>query len=338
MVYHHVFANRTLHVHYPIRIRTRPGEHFPIDWTYFICNCDNGPVTGSEFVMGDAWAGKVKNANATREESANAWRHAIPPCKYRDINHYNVPDYPGARHVSYPRGRLELGLLCANKQINAEARDIPYTSNIFTFDDVRSFASFISSTAGLSWTQLGLLRNISIYMEPRTSETMKWNEWLIMGPKGTGPDRPDMRKVRMPYGLKALNGLRKLQIVVENVKTGFMLSHMRQPWTKLFFVYGLLAFARMGIQDISVDVSLCAKRPPSSLHYNNPADWYMDTDEEVKTAATAYAEMLEKRMRRPWTEEVCVEINKLRKSYANAQREACTRLMSPTYPLDDEDT
>lgn len=41
MIYKYVFANRTIHVHYPIRIETRPGEEFPIDWTYFICNCNS---------------------------------------------------------------------------------------------------------------------------------------------------------------------------------------------------------------------------------------------------------------------------------------------------------
>jgi hypothetical protein len=77
----YVFANRTIHVHYPIRIETRPGEAFPIDWTYFIWNCDSDTVRGSEFAMADAWAGRTGKANATKEEKANAWRHALPVCK-----------------------------------------------------------------------------------------------------------------------------------------------------------------------------------------------------------------------------------------------------------------
>lgn len=107
---------------------------------------------------------------------------------------------------------------------------------------------------------------------------------------------------------------------------------MKQPWTKLFFAYGFLTFSRLRVENISVDVSLCSKELPSSAHHdnNNPVGWYMNTDGGVGKAAAEYGAMLEKRMRRSWSVEIRVEINKLREGYVSAQREAYSRAISPT--------
>jgi hypothetical protein len=259
-------------------------------WKYFVCKCNiaTDPIR-SEYAVGDIWAGGVSldtgngETNSTKRDD---WRHTLPACKFKDSNHRII----GTRNWRTPNKavveKLHLNLLRVNKQVYAEAKTIPYTTNIFAFDDVRAFRRFVSKETGLSPTQLALIQNLSIHINPKTQEVDQWNKWLS----------------EPPETFYALSGVKRLQIAVDNEQP--WRSDLRDKdgaWSDLFHVYGFLAFTRLGIGQVSVDLSLCQAQRVTWAKVEDEAAFRV-REEEMDGEKAAYAKMLEGKLNTPWSE------------------------------------
>ncbi|KAL2831718.1 hypothetical protein BDW59DRAFT_157683 [Aspergillus cavernicola] len=299
LIYRFALGYRTIHVEY---FRKVHPEYYQVHWhywKYFVCKCDVATsAPRSEYAVGEIWAGENEPDNFKGGKNAKAaeWRHTVPACEFKDFDHRDVSIkmWRPRDQTIKEREKLHLNLLRANKQVYSEAKDIPYVLNIFAFQDVKAFKRFISNETGLLATQLGLIRNIVIHIQPQTTETARWNRWLV----------------EEPGALDALKGLRKLQIVVENPNPRRVdLNTMVEDWTELCLVYGFLVFAKLGIREVSVDVSLCQAERKI---WRNLGEKELAIAREGEKDAVAYARMLEAKLLRPWSEEIRLEMKTLR--------------------------
>jgi len=294
LIYRFAFGYRTIHVRQVHRRR----------WRYTICRCDDDDDSGSnrgggsEYTVGRIWAG---------EDGGVGWRHARPLCDFDDSKH------SGGHPARSPSGvknnnrqwsgeaKLHLDLLRTCKTVYSEASGIPYTDNIYTFVLVRAFEGFLEQRhRGLSLAQLGLIRNLCIFVQPRGYMMQEWN--LFLG--GNSNNSSDEQQLSSCV-LDGLTGLRRLQLVVGPQSRIVRLRVPLGPWTELWLVYGLLAFTKLGSTlEVSVNVGLCDR--------NGEVEGDGDDEESVQ----GYKGMLEGVFRRgrPW-EEVEKELAQLRSAY-----------------------
>ncbi|KAL2816005.1 hypothetical protein BDW59DRAFT_166545 [Aspergillus cavernicola] len=141
--------------------------------------------------------------------------------------------------VMVRRERLHLNLLLANKQIYDEAKEIPYSNNAFIFTDPHLLAHFGFSPKGIAKHNLGLIREILIYIQPGTVNGHYWNSWL-------------WRNREALAGLSTLQHLR-IQVQFTQFPVGDPRNNTK-PWG-FCYVQGLLMFCEVGIREISVKIS-----------------------------------------------------------------------------------
>jgi hypothetical protein len=244
------------------------------------------------YAVGRIWAGDVEDIEDTSTTSLvptgdgdnrkRGWQGAQLVCRFRDSEHCD----PKTNEDIVLRQKLDCtALLRVNKQVHAEAHEILFSTNIFALMRERSFHDFFAakdlSGSGLSESQLRLVRNISIHIQPASPEMRRWNDWLNS----------------VPDALDTLRGLRKLQIVV-----AYDFAEKCRDWAELWRIHWLLSFARVRVPEVSVDVSLCRWRTESE-----------------KDDVEDYAQMLEGKMLSPW-DQIEEDVRELYSLYWNKEK------------------
>ncbi|KAL2870574.1 uncharacterized protein BJX67DRAFT_242535 [Aspergillus lucknowensis] len=306
MIYRFAFGYRVLHITFH---REEHPEYYRVYrnyWRYAVCKCDVAThPTLSEFAVGEIWAG---DADVEDTQGCTRWRHTIPACHFEESNHRwlkGARPHDWTKIAQIPREKVHLSLLRANRQVYAEARDIPYTLNIYAFEDARALKRLVSVETGLSKTQLGLIRNMVIRVEPKSERMHDWNRWLA-GSRDGQPERLD-----------ALTGLQRLQVVVSLPRATHDVRREPGHWTDLWLVYGLLVLAKLGVREVSVDTSLCRVRR-RTWPTSEDEEAFRARDEVVRREAEGYARMLEGRIRGPWDEGVERQMRAMEAQYLEA--------------------
>ncbi|KAL4883159.1 hypothetical protein BJY04DRAFT_27709 [Aspergillus karnatakaensis] len=318
LIYRFALGYRAIHIVHGLREdirvlwqRSKPPGH---RWQYFICKCDVASSERySEYATAQAWnEGSIvrireKNSLDPRARTLT-WRKFIPACRFLDTNHVGVEGDSHTAWAEAPREKLDLSLLRANRQVYNEARDVPYTSSIFAFSDVDSFRWFVSSRTGLPPAKLALIRNLSICAMPkarggapwwRIGDASRWSKWLF----------------RTPATLEGLSGLKRLQVVIKNPREDPCDWTDDPPrWTNLVWMFGFLAFAKLSIPEVAVNVDLCRSEWSESVAEDEKAcrAW----EAEMQRAKVTYAELLESKLRAPWSE-IEPEMKRLEKQYVD---------------------
>ncbi|KAJ0425016.1 hypothetical protein BJY00DRAFT_308900 [Aspergillus carlsbadensis] len=277
-IYRFAIGYRTLHVRWtdeidrPYQARYIPRIH---RWKYFVCKCGGAThPTRSEYAVGAIWAGDGGDGDG---DNGPAWRRAIPVCGFCDSEHCDAKASGG----NILRQKLDgIGLLRVNKQVHAEAHEMLYSTNIFAFVRKAAFHDFLTpgtvSSSRLFESQLRLLRNICIYIQPVSREMGEWNDWIKS----------------VPDALDNLRGLRKLQIVV-----GYDFAEGIGDWAELWRVHWVLSFARLRVPEVNVDISLCHWRTESE-----------------RREGEEHARFLERKLHTPW-DDLEEELRELREVY-----------------------
>ncbi|KAL2847585.1 hypothetical protein BJX68DRAFT_239369 [Aspergillus pseudodeflectus] len=274
LIYEYVLGHRTIHI--------ERGED--IGWHYFVCRGENG--THSELAVGEIWAGhRGHGYDVPGEGNGNSWQSTIPACRfaYRSSLGAVVRNCSATRWFIEAESEqdsrevlLHLDLLSVNRLVHYEAAQLVYRTTIFAFREVDAFREFADKEGQLA----SRVPNLVLYVEPRGRRMHLWNEWL-------------REQIYSDYeGLEILSvfsSVQKLQIVVGGSKP----LDEQCLWT----VYGLFALCKLGVREVSVDVSLCSG----------------DRD-----GAGRFARVLEGKLRQLWDDEAEREMGELEVEYASS--------------------
>ncbi|KAI9929752.1 hypothetical protein ASPWEDRAFT_172586 [Aspergillus wentii DTO 134E9] len=223
LIYKYAIGNRVIHIH--------PWAQYLYDAPhvgYFYCVCKSGPTldkTGSEYRIAQSWEEEGKPTD-------------IPECGYEAIRHLN--GFPNRMDEAREgTERLFLDLLRVSKRVYEEAGAIAYSSNIYAFEEVNGFRSFLMQGLGLGSVRAGLLRKVVLTVAPKSREMHWWNGYL--GSKTEG-------------GIDILDSLRGVEEVHFVLKRAYSLPSpvLKGEWDELCFVYGVLQFGKLGLKEVSI--------------------------------------------------------------------------------------
>jgi hypothetical protein len=277
LIYEYVLGYRTIHI--------ERGED--IGWHYFVSRGENG--THFQLAVGEIWTGHRGHGldvpgSVPGEGNGNSWKSTIPACRFAYRSSFSAV----VRNCSATRWFIEaeseedsrelllhLDLLSVNRLVHHEAAQLVYRTTIFAFREVDAFREFADKDGQLA----SRVQNLVLYFEPRGRRMHLWNEWLR---EQIYSDYKDLEI------LSVFSSVQKLQIVVGGSKP----LDEECLWT----VHGLFALCKLGVQEVSVDVSLCSG----------------DRD-----GTRRFARVLEGKLRRLWDDEVEREMGELEVEYAS---------------------
>ncbi|KAJ0425014.1 hypothetical protein BJY00DRAFT_227078 [Aspergillus carlsbadensis] len=273
MIYEFVLCDRTIHI-----------ESVYAEWHYFVCRCEGRASTPASSELC-----RKTNSKPVEHDAQKGAIPPLPPCAFQYKNHSGllgktcVPGvWPFGPQAQKSRERLHLDLLAVNKLVYREAAELVFATNVFAFRDDDALRRFVGDR------QLARrVRNLMLYVEPRGRFMHLWNGWLNRLAVSVSENYSDNNQ--STWALSGLENVRKLQIVVGKCDK----LDERCLWT----VYGLLVLTRLGVPEVSVDVSLCSG------------------DHE---GAQRFGRALEGKLRRPWDGEVQREMRAWREEYTRS--------------------